>query len=282
MEGRTVSSKGLMNQKQWITHDESQDKSAALIKRVSLYLLLTPIVVSAILGIILGVYLVLPVIGIVIGLVLQRAVVSSSRSAFDEVVHSAPASESLHARVFNVVDGLCVVSGDQRPSLVIIDSAYPVAVAGVDADGGHVIGVSQQFVNVMSRVEVEAVAAHLLWRLRVGHGRLVAYLYGLSRVLSVMGLGSVVQKIATRALPSDLVTIADIAACQATRFPPAAVSALEKCDGAHGSVSLGMGEFLSFALPFDSHGDAISGHKVSNLVVSRPLVSERVAILKEM
>ncbi len=282
MEGRTVSSKGLMNQKQWITHDESQDKSAALIRQVSLYLLLTPIVVSVILGVILGVYLVLPIIGIVLGLVLQRAVVSSSRSAFNEVVNSAPASETVHARVYNVVDGLCVVSGDQRPALVLIDSAYPVAVAGVDADGSHVIGVSQQFVNVMSRVEVEAVAAHLLWRLRVGHGRLVAYLYGLSRVLSVVRLGSVVQKIAARALPSDLVTIADIAACQATRFPPAAVSALEKCDGAHGSVSLGISEFLSFALPSDSQGDAVSGHKVSNLVVSRPLMSERVAILKEM
>jgi hypothetical protein len=190
-----------MNQKHWITHDESQDKSAALIKRVNLYLLLAPIVVSVILGVILGLYLVLPIIGIVLGLVLQRAVVSASRSAFNEVVNSAPASETVHARVYNVVDGLCVVSGDQRPSLVLIDSAYPVAVAGVDADGGHIIGVSQQFVNVMSRVEVEAVAAHLLWRLRVGHGRLVAYLYGLSRVLSVIGLGSVVQKIAIHSLP---------------------------------------------------------------------------------
>jgi hypothetical protein len=43
-----------------------------------------------------------------------------------------------------------------------------------------------------------------------------------------------------------------------------------------------MGEFLSFALPSDSKGDAVSGHKVSNLVVTRPLMSERVAILKEM
>jgi heat shock protein HtpX len=181
-----------------------------------------------------------------------------------------------------VVDGLCVVSGDQRPSLVLIDSSYPVAVAAVDADGGHVIGVSQQFVNVMSRVEVEAVAAHLLWRLRVGHARLTAYLFGLSRVLSLVGLGSVVQRIASASLPADLVTLADIAACQATRFPPAAVSALEKCDSSAGSVSVGMGEFLSFALPSDSQGDATSGHKVSNLAVSRPRLSERVAILKEM
>jgi hypothetical protein len=103
-----------------------------------------------------------------------------------------------------------------------------------------------------------------------------------SRVLSAVGLGSVAQKIAEHALPSDLVSIADIAACQATRFPPAALSALEKCEASNGHVQLGMGEFLSFALPSDTEGDAVVGHKVSNLEVSRPSLSERVAILKEM
>ena len=277
-----MSTKGLMSQKQWITHDESLDKSSALIKKVSLSLLLTPIVVAVLLGVVLGQYLLLPLVGMVLGVALQRGVIATSRSAFQEVVVSPVASETVHARVYNVVDGLCVVSGDQRPSLVLIDSAYPVAVAAIDADGSHVIGVSQQFMNVMTRVEVEAVAAHLLWRLRVGHGRLVAYLYGFTKVLSFVGLGSVGQKVAARALSAHLVTIADFAACQSTRFPPAAVSALEECEASEGLVSVGMGEFLAFALPSDAHGDAVTGHKVSNLVVSRPRLSDRVAILKEM
>jgi len=277
-----VSTKGLMNQKQWIAHDEAADKSAALIKKINVSLIAIPIVLSLLIGIVVGQFVVLPIIGLVVGVTLQRAVVSSSRSAFAEVAEAPLASESAHARVFNVVDGLCVVSGDQRPTLVLVDSTYPVAVAAMDAHGDNVIGVSQEFVNVMTRVETEAVMAHLLWRLRVGHAHTVSYLVGLSRVLSVIGLGMIAQKFVTQALPSELLTIADIAACQATRFPPAAVSALEKCEASSGSVALGAEGMLSFAVPSDHGGSTTSGLKVRNVLVSRPLLQERIAILKEM
>ena len=277
-----MSTKGLMNQKQWIAHDESQEKVANLIKRASLLLLGIPIALSILLAVILGQYIVLPLLGIVVGVVLQRAMTSSSRSAFADITELSPASETTYARVYNVVDGLCVVSGDQRPALVLIDSPYPVAVAAMDAQGANVIGVSQQFVNIMSRVEVEAVMAHLLWRLRVGHAQLVSYLVGLHRVLSKIGLGSMAQRVWLQAMPHDMVTIADIAACQATRFPPAAVSALEKCESASGNVNVGLAEFMAFALPADAGGATTTGRKVSSLEMSRPTLSERIAILKEM
>ena len=247
-----------------------------------MYLLAAPVVVSVVVGVLVGQFIVLPLVGIICGIVLQRGVASASHSAFRVVTDSPIASEETHARVYNVVDGLCVVSGDQRPSIVLIDSAYPVAVAAVDSDGGNVIGVSQRFVNDMTRVEVEAVMAHLLWRLRVGHGRLVSYVVGLSQILSKVGLGVIAQRISSREMSAELVTIADIAACQATRFPPAAVSALEKCDIVEGEVDLGAGNFLCFALPTDKQGATSSTRKVSSLDISRPSLSERVAILKEM
>lgn len=281
-DGRIMSTKGLMNQKQWIVHNESQDKVASLVKKISLLLLGVPVVVSVLLAVVLGQYVVLPLLGIVLGVALQRAVTSSSRSAFADVAELLPASDETYARVYNVVDGLCVVSGDQRPAVVLIDSSYPVAVAAVDAQGSNVIGVSQQFVNVMSRVEVEAVMAHLLWRLRVGHAQLVSYLAGLQRVLSKIGLGSLAQRAWAQALPLEMVTIADIAACQATRFPPAAVSALEKCESASGNVHVGLAEVMAFALPSDADDATTSGRKVSSLEISRPTLSERIAILKEM
>lgn len=277
-----MSTKGLMNQKQWISHDESQDKVVDVIKKINLYLISTPIVVSIVLGVIVGQFIIVPILGVIVGIALQRAVASSAGSAFAPIVESPLASETEHARVYNVVDGLCVVSGDQRPAVVIVDATYPVAVASLDDDGAHVIGVSQEFVNVMSRVEVEAVVAHLLWRLRVGHGRLVAYLLGLHRVLSMIGLGSIVQRLMSRMLPAEIVSIADIAACQATRFPPAAISALEKCAASTGVAEMGAGDFLSFALPRDGEGATGQVHKVSNLEVTRLPLSERVAILKEM
>lgn len=277
-----MSTKGLMSQKQWISHDESQEKTASLIKKVNLYLLLAPIVLSIVVGVILGQYIVLPLLGIVCGAALQRAVVTSGRSVFSDVVDSPTASDTTHARVYNVVDGLCVVSGDQRPAIVVIDSSFPIAVGAVDADGSHVIGVSQSFVNVMTRVEVEAVMAHVLWRLRVGHGRLVAYLVGLSRVLSRVGLGFVAQRLAATSLTQELVTLADIAACQATRFPPALASALEKSESSDGSITLQAGQFLSFSLPADREGATSTMSKVSSLEVTRPRLAERVAILKEL
>lgn len=277
-----MSTKGLMSQKQWISHDESQEKTAALIKKVNLYLLLVPVIVLTVVGVALGQFIVLPLLGVLCGVVLHRAVVASGRSVFTDVVDSPTASDITHARVYNVVDGLCVVSGDQRPAIVVIDSSFPVAVGVVDSDGSHVIGVSQNFVNVMTRVEVEAVMAHVLWRLRMGHGRLVAYLVGLSRVLSRLGLGFVAQRLATTTLTQELVTLADIAACQATRFPPALASALEKCESSEGSVNLQAGQFLSFSLPADREGATSTVSKVSSLEVARPRLAERVAILKEM
>lgn len=277
-----MSTKGVTNQKQWVAHDESIDKTMGLIKKVNLYVVVVPIVLAILVGVLIGQFIVLPIVGVLVGIGLQRAIVSSSRSAFAEVASSPTASESDHARMYNVVDGLCVVSGDPRPRLVVVDSVYPVAVAALDGNNDPVIGISPQFVNIMTRVEVEAVAAHLLWRLRVGHAHLIAFYVGLGRILSFVGLGALVQRMASRTLPAEIVTVADIAACQATRFPPAAVSALEKCDASQGAVSLGAGDFLCFALPSDHEGDADSGHKVSNLVLSRPRLSERAAILKEM
>jgi heat shock protein HtpX len=271
-----------MSQKQWISHDESQEKTAALIKKVNLYLFLAPFVVSIIVGVVLGQFIVFPVIGILCGVALQRMVTASGRSAFSDVVDSPTASDTTHARVYNVVDGLCVVSGDQRPAIVVIDTSFPLAVGAVDSDGSHVIGVSQSFVNEMTRVEVEAVMAHVLWRLRVGHGRLVAYLVGLSRVMSRVGLGFVAHRLASTLLTPELVTLADIAACQATRFPPALASALEKCEMSNESVALQAGQFLSFALPTDLEGATSTTSKVSILEVTRPRLAERVAILKEM
>lgn len=277
-----MSTKGLMSQKQWISHDESQEKTATLIKKVNAYLLLTPVVIAAIIGVAIGQLIIVPIVGVVIAVALHRMVAAASRSVFNEVTECPIASESTHARVYNVVDGLCVVSGDQRPAIVVIDSQFPVASAAVNYDGSHVIGVSQPFVNVMTRVEVEAVMAHLLWRLRVGHGRLIAFLVGLHQVLSKIGLGSISRRIAGKALTQELVTLADVAACQATRFPPALVSALEKCESAQGEVNIADGEFLSFALPADIAGATRSASKVSSLELARPSLSERVAILKEM
>jgi hypothetical protein len=67
---------------------------------------------------------------------------------------------------------------------------------------------------------------------------------------------------------------ADIAACQATRFPPALVSALEKSVQSRGDVSVGVADALCFVLPVEAESDTNRVRKVSNVVLARPLVLE--------
>lgn len=277
-----MSTKGLMNQKQWIPNNESSEKNSDLIKNLNRIMFASITVAMTVLGVLVGQIIIFLLVGLTLGALVIRGVSSASRRVLVDSIGGVDADEDIHARLFNVIDGLCVVSGDQRPSIRLVDSSYPVAVVAVGEDGEGIVAVSADFINQMDRVEVEAVMAHLLWRLRMGHPRLVAYLSSLSSIFSKCGLGTVAQRISERALPQDSVVWADISACQATRFPPALVSALEKSSASHGAVSLGIAESLCFALPAEADSDTARVRKFSNLSVSRPLIAERIAILKEI
>ena len=271
-----------MNQKQWIPNDESLEKNLSYITHTNRYIAGVVFVLLSLIGLVVGQILIGLAIGVVAAFVAQRVISASTRNVFNAVADTVPASELHHARVFNVIDGLCVVSGDQRPSVRIIDSAFPVATVLVGDNGKGIIAVSESFVRTMDRVEVEAVMAHLLWRLRMGHPQLIAYFAGLGSVMSKVGLSALVSRLSEKALQQEMVLWADIAACQATRFPPALISALEKSSLSQDHVSCGVAEALCFVLPIENRSDTNRVRKVSNVVMARPLVAERIAILKEI
>lgn len=277
-----MSTKGLMNQKQWISNDESLEKNINRMKTLNRIIFASVAALTTVVGALVGQIIIFLIVGLVAGALVVRGISSASRRVLLDAVDGVDANEDTHARLFNVIDGLCVVSGDQRPSVRLVESSYPTAVVVVGPDGEGIIAVSEEFINQMDRVEVEAVMAHLLWRLRMGHPTLVAYLSSLTSVFSKCGLGAVAQRISEKALSQDSVMWADISACQATRFPPALVSALEKCAASQGSVSLGIAESLCFALPSEAESDTARQRKFSNVSVSRPLIAERIAILKEI
>jgi heat shock protein HtpX len=271
-----------MNQKQWIPNDESLEKNLSYITQTNRNILGIVFVLFSLIGLVVGQIIIGLAVGVVAAFAVQRLISASTRNVFNVIAATVPASELHHARIFNVIDGLCVVSGDQRPAVRIVDSAFPVATVLVGADGKGIIAVSESFARTMDRVEVEAVMAHLLWRLRMGHPQLIGYLSGVTSVLSKVGLGSIAARMGEKALPQELVLWADIAACQATRFPPALVSALEKSVQSRGDVSVGVADALCFVLPVEAESDTNRVRKVSNVVLARPLVAERVAILKEI
>lgn len=191
------------------------------------------------------------------------------------------ADEFTHARIFNVVEGLCVVSGDARPVIEIADTPFPLA-AVVGSSGSATIVVSEAFCDAMDRVETEAVMAHLLWRVRSGDADLVAYLRSLSTSFARLGLLSVARLIVGRvAIPESLLW-ADIAACQATRYPPAVASALEKIDTSQTKIPDTSSVSQWFALPDSVDIATIRDPFVSIVGTSRPSIADRVGILKEM
>ena len=271
-----------MNQKQWIQVDESAVLNERRISRSGLVTGVVPAVVLLVVATVLG----QPIVGLVVGVAAyfgtRRLLASSADRILSAGVEMRELGDDEHSRLFNVVEGLCVVSGDQRPTLYLVDSGYPVAAAIVDSGGDNAIVVSDTFMSMMDRVEVEGVMAHLLWRLRTGNVALVAHLLALTAILRRVGLSSVARRVTQAYLSPDVLMWADIFACQATRFPPALASALEKSQSCREPVDLGAADSLCFALPTDSEGDA-GAHDVAPTVVgARPSLSARIAIVKEL
>lgn len=249
-----------------------------------------PVVVAVTLGVLVGALVAGPVAAVVLAVALgaaatwaiRRFMVSLSDPILDQLdLH--PADDHRHARLLNVLDGLCVVSGDRRPEVHILDDPRPLAmVVATPAGVGHLVA-AEGLLATMDRMETEAVVSHLLWRLRSGHGASATYAVAVTRVLGKVGLAAVARRLWPRFVIDAVPMWADIAACQATRYPPAMISALEKCerheDWGHLDRTLGT---MAFVDPATITHDATSVVGLSNVGTSVPTVGERIAVLKEI
>jgi heat shock protein HtpX len=272
-----------MNQRQWIP---IEDTSAANLRRITMIPL--SIVASVtffflIVGIIIGLPVLLPLIALLIEGGFMWSCHRNAEKSVLAMVGGTPASETDNARLFNVVDGLCVVGGDQRPALRIVDVDFPVALAVSMPGSAGIIVVSHGFTASMGRLETEAVMAHLMWRLRTGEVALTTYLLALSELLRRFGLGALAKVIVARSVDERTMLWADISSCQATRYPPALVNALDLVFAARNVPAGTVGAFpLWFATPaLPAHattGDA----DVSSLGFVRSSILERIAVLKEI
>lgn len=271
-----------MNQRQWTPVSEASATALQRITYVNLALVLVPTFLAVVVGLAVSQPLVL---GLVVLLgstvwvnVVNRTVESSLLHRLDVV----PASEDDHARLINVVDGLCVVSGDRRPPLLVVADAYPIALAIAAPKHQGTVVVSQGFLEEMNRVEIEAVMAHVLWRLRNGNVALTSYLVALRTKLSKIGLRRVADVIIDKLYEDKILLWADISACQATRYPPALISALQKCNRAQSlEIDPILGPLL-FVDPQTAHHDTHSGSSFPNVGFSAIGVEERIAVLKEI
>jgi heat shock protein HtpX len=271
-----------MNQRQWIPIEDSSQLQARRMFAIPFAFTLFVTIIFLIVGFLIG----FPIVALVGALISGGFMWKVYRTADDVVlkmVGGLPASEHEHARLFNVIDGLCVVGGDPRPALRVVGIEYPVALAvGMPGESGTII-VSAGFLKSMGRVEMEAVMAHVMWRLRTGDIGVTTYMLALSAALRRFGGDKLMPSVIARVVDERTVMWADIAACQATRYPPAMVSALEIVERAS-DIPLGRigAQPLWFATPDSTRDDNNQSGDASTMGFARPPLADRIAVLKEI
>ncbi len=129
-----------------------------------------------------------------------------------------PAEVADHPRLHNLVKGLCAAHGVAMPGLYVIDETA-VNAFSVGRSADHVsIAVTGGLLDAMSRVELEAVLAHELSRIKDDDV--------LVDTLAVTM--PVTARLIHRALTRQREPQADLSAARMTRYPPALAAALTK------------------------------------------------------
>ena len=180
------------------------------------------------------------------------------------VSRARPADPEQYQRLHNLVEGLCIAGGLPKPGVYVVDDPAPNAFATGRNPKHAAIAVTTGLLEKMNRVELEGVVAHELSHIRnydILVSTLAVTLVGAIALLTDIAIrmmwwngGRVPREgdrqdcQTTRWHPrfraadprpdhrqgdagGDLArreTLADVSACQLTRYPPGLISALEK------------------------------------------------------
>ena len=180
--------------------------------------------------------------------------------------HARPADPVVHARLHNLIEGLCIAGGLPKPRVYVIEDDAPNAFA-TGRDPRHAaVAVTTGLLDKLTRIELEGVLAHELSHIKnydILVSTLAVTMVGIVALLSDWGIrflwwggprhrddrsgggggaGAVVAvagfallvltPIAARlmqlAVSRRRETLADISGVALTRYPPGLISALEK------------------------------------------------------
>ena len=143
-------------------------------------------------------------------------------------VGATPSDEWEHPRLHNLVDGLCATMGLPRPTICVVDSAVPNAMAvGRDPDSAKLV-VTSGLDESLTLVELEGVLAHELVHIK-RHDTVVA---GLAVVVTVpwavlRGNAAGADRVHTLVGRGREFSADQRAAAVVVRYPPGIGSALE-------------------------------------------------------
>jgi heat shock protein HtpX len=293
-------------------------------KRRSVLLIIAFLAVVALIGFAFGVVFGNGIAATVIALVIGGIVAFVSYWKADKIAlavsRAHPADPQEYARLHNIVEGLCIAGGLPKPGVYVIDDTAPNAFA-TGRDPKHAaIAVTTGLLEKMNRVELEGVVAHELSHIRnydilistlavtmVGAAALLADLgirmtwWNGGRVarsgdrgdrgnpLALVGfalliIAPLVAKAMQAAISRQRETLADVSACQLTRYPPGLISALEKLQAdttvTH-SASTATAH-LWIEQPMSGVGDNGRLGGLHRLFDTHPPLEERIALLREL
>ena len=293
-------------------------------KRRSVALVVMFVVIVAIVGAAIGAVVGNGIAFTLAALVISGIIAFTSYWKADKIAlrvsRARPAPVDEYQRLHNLVEGRCIAGGLPKPGVYIIDDPAPNAFATGRNPNHAAIAVTTGLLEKMNRVELEGVVAHELSHIRnydilvstlavtmVGAVALMADLtirvmwwnggrvarrgdpQNGSNPLALLGIAMlVVAPVVAKAMQATISrrreTLADISACQLTRYPPGLISALEKLqeDTTVTHAASTATAHLWIEQPMSGVGDdgKLGGiHKMFN---THPPLDERIALLREL
>ncbi|MFM2072059.1 MAG: putative protease HtpX [Actinomycetota bacterium] len=262
--------------------------------------------------------------GTVIALVISGAIAFASYWKADAIAlrvsRAQPADPLEYKRLHNLVEGLCIASGLPKPGVYVIEDPAPNAFATGRNPRHAAIAVTTGLLEKMNRVELEGVLAHELSHIR-NYDILVSTLAvtlvgGIALItdtairmmwwnggrirrdgdrsngnnpLAYIGFALlIVAPILAKAMQATISrqreTLADVSACQMTRYPPGLISALEKLrdDTTVTHSASTATAHMWIEQPMAGVGDAGRLGGIHRLFDTHPPLEERIALLREL
>ena len=293
-------------------------------KRRSLALVAGFMVLVALVGAAIGLVVGNSVLFTFIALVLSGAVAFASYWKADKIAlrmsRARPASAVEYQRLHNLVDGLCIAAGLPKPGVYVIEDPAPNAFATGRNPEHAAIAVTTGLLEKLNRVELEGVVAHELGHIKnydilvstlavtmVGTVALLAdsairlMWWNGGRVarhgdqnnrnnpiayigFALLIVSPLVAKAMQAAISRRRETLADVTACQLTRYPPGLISALEKLqeDTTVTHSASTATAHLWIEQPMSGVGDEGKLRAVHHLFNTHPPLDERIALLREL
>ncbi|CAG4930117.1 MULTISPECIES: hypothetical protein [Acidithrix] len=214
------------------------DTKAAAAELLTYFMVVSGIV-GAVLGIVIGSLVAIvgvpDKIGLLIGVIIVAGSlvfgsVSFSQGGADETrfLGLTELSGDLHPRVVSLLEGLSATVGIDMPGAYLLDEPQinTVAIVGPGRQGAFVV--TSGALELLTRMELEAIIARELVKIRTGQVQYEARLRAFQRTMGKYSQRFVPSAHSHEMLGRDIAN--DIGGITITRFPPALISAMERAE----------------------------------------------------